>query len=231
MARVANTRSVAYIQSGFTHWRPKGEMGEDFDKLAHYSNYIDPPGFTAAKSARPEDMATDDDGPDTEKHDGSAKELRKHSELDRISETGARERADLPSWAEAARAESERRQRKFALATHQLRTTAVVESYEWGRHFRAEGGFSAPKPAEGFAVASKGSRLSKADLKKKRTLLAFAGAIRDAIARNDKRAAGEFLLEAKPIVGHGNFMEWAEKETGLTARTCRTYMEMATAKA
>ena len=207
-------------------------MGEDFDKLAHYSNYIDRPGFTAAKSARPEDMATDDDGPDAEEHDGSEKERRKHAELDRISETGARERARLPSWAaEAERAESERRQRKFALATHQLRTTAVVESYEWGSHFRAEGGFSAPKPAEGFAVASKGSRLSKVDLAKKRTLLALAGAIRDAIARNDKRAAGEFLLEAKPIVGHGNFMEWAEKETGLTARTCRTYMEMATAKA
>ncbi len=91
-------------------------------------------------------------------------------------------------------------------------------------YVEAPAGVSAPKPATGFAVASTRRRVAIADLPQRRTLLALAGAIRDALARKDTKAAGEFLLEAQPIVGRGKFVEWVRRETGLPERTARRYM-------
>jgi hypothetical protein len=59
-------------------------------------------------------------------------------------------------------------------------------------------------------------------------LLEIATAIRIAIAKGDKAGAGKLLIEAKErTLDHGEFTQWAERETELTSRTCRNYMTMA----
>jgi hypothetical protein len=89
--------------------------------------------------------------------------------------------------------------------------------------------FAAPKAATGFEVATIGKRrIAKQALPKARTLLTIATAIRIAIAKGDKAGAGKLLIEAKDrTLDHGEFTQWAERETGLTSRTCRNYMAMA----
>jgi hypothetical protein len=88
--------------------------------------------------------------------------------------------------------------------------------------------FAAPKAATGFEVATIGRRIARSELPKRRTLLEVATVIRAAIAKGDKAGAGKLLIEAKEgTLDHGEFTKWAERETGLTSRTCRNYMAMA----
>jgi hypothetical protein len=88
--------------------------------------------------------------------------------------------------------------------------------------------FAAPKAATGFEVATIKRRIARSELPKRRTLLEIATAIRIAIAKGDKAGAGKLLIEAKErTLDHGEFTQWAERETDLTSRTCRNYMAMA----
>jgi hypothetical protein len=88
--------------------------------------------------------------------------------------------------------------------------------------------FSTPKAATGFATTSIKRRVKKADITPKaRTLLTIETAIRAAQLKGDKAGVGKLLLEAKAsTIDHGDFMQWAERATGLTSRSCRNYMAM-----
>jgi hypothetical protein len=138
------------------------------------------------------------------------------------------------SWIEnAAFAESARQQRAFIDAENRMRAfKAGPDSFEEAGYLAPEKGtpdFATPTPATGFATPSIKRRVKKAALPKARTLLTIATAIRDAIAKGDKAGAGKLLIEAKEAtLDHGEFTQWAERETGLTSRTCRSYMAMAT---
>jgi hypothetical protein len=94
---------------------------------------------------------------------------------------------------------------------------------------KATPGFDTPKAVTGFVVTSKKCRVKKADISPKaRTLLTIETAIRAAQLKGDKAGIGKLLLEAKAsTIDHGDFMQWAERATGLTSRSCRNYMTMA----
>ena len=128
-------------------------------------------------------------------------------------------------WHEhAAFAESVRQQNKFVRAEEALRGCKGVEEAGYLPPEIEAPAYTTPKAAAGFAVASKKSRISKTEMPKARTLLGISNAIRAALAKKDKAGAGALLAEAKEIVGHGRFVEWAERETGLSARTVQRVM-------
>lgn len=60
-------------------------------------------------------------------------------------------------------------------------------------------------------------------------LLEIAGKIKKlrAIEGNSKREAGDELLLAKPIAGHGNWGTWLDREFHMSKRTARNYMKLA----
>jgi hypothetical protein len=85
--------------------------------------------------------------------------------------------------------------------------------------------YATPGPATEFSVVSKKRRVSKADRPIKRRLLQLRGAIRDAVARKDRAGAGALLREAKDLLGHGPFIDWVEREIGISVRSAQRYME------
>ena len=89
--------------------------------------------------------------------------------------------------------------------------------------------YDTPKAATGFVTTSINRRVKKADISPKaRTILTIETAIRAARLKGDKAGVGRLLLEAKAsTIDHGEFMQWAERATGLTSRSCRNYMAMA----
>jgi hypothetical protein len=89
--------------------------------------------------------------------------------------------------------------------------------------------FNTPKAATAFTTTVINRRVKKADVTPKaRTLLTIETAIRVAQSKGDKAGVGQLLLEAKAsTIDHGDFMQWAERATGLTSRSCRNYMAMA----
>jgi hypothetical protein len=87
--------------------------------------------------------------------------------------------------------------------------------------------YAAPKPAKGVTVVSKKRRVSKADRPIKWRLLQLRGAIRDAVARKDRAGAGTLLREAKDLLGHGAFIDWVEREIGISVRSAQRSMEVA----
>jgi hypothetical protein len=85
----------------------------------------------------------------------------------------------------------------------------------------------APKPATNFKLIRMERRISKAD----RPILQLRAAIRDAIARKDRPAAGAMLIKAKELLGHGAFTDWVHQKIGINIRTAERYMELAQGKA
>ena len=94
-----------------------------------------------------------------------------------------------------------------------------------------EGGapYTAPKPAKAIIVVSKRRRVSKADRPIRLRLLQLRGAIRDALARKDRAGAGTLLREAKDLLGHGPFIDWVEREIGISVRSAQRYIDIAKA--
>ena len=134
------------------------------------------------------------------------------------------------SWTEhAAFRESVRRQNAFQRAEDQLH----------GRqgHSFNEAGYAPPDPqapdyrevkAVGtVTTTSIKRRLSKAELEKRAKLLKLATGINDAVKRGDRAAAGAMLREAKALLGHGHFLGWVQRETGLEPRSAQRYIEVA----
>jgi hypothetical protein len=134
------------------------------------------------------------------------------------------------SWTEhPAFRESVRRQNAFQRA----------EDHFHGRRGPSfnEAGYAPPDPQApdyrkvkgvgGVATTSIKRRLSKADLEKRRRLWKLATGIHDAVTRGDRAAAGAMLRAAKALLGHGTFLAWVERETGLDPRSVRRYMEAA----
>jgi hypothetical protein len=89
--------------------------------------------------------------------------------------------------------------------------------------------YATPRPATEVTVVSKKRRVSKADRPIRRRLLQLRGAIRDAVARKDKAGAGTLLREAKDLLGHGPFIDWVEREIGVSVRSAQRYLEAAKA--
>jgi hypothetical protein len=87
--------------------------------------------------------------------------------------------------------------------------------------------YATPKPATGVTVVSKKRRVLKADRPIRQRLLQLRGAIRDAVARKDRAGAGASLREAKDLLGHGPFIDWVEREIGISVRSAQRYMEVA----
>ena len=87
--------------------------------------------------------------------------------------------------------------------------------------------YATPRPATEVTVVSKKGRVSKADRPIRRRLLQLRGAIRDALARKDRAGAGTSLREAKDLLGHGPFIDWVEREIGISVRSAQRYMEVA----
>jgi hypothetical protein len=85
--------------------------------------------------------------------------------------------------------------------------------------------YATPKPATSFTVVSKKRRVLKADRPIRQRLLQLRGAIRDAVARKDRAGAGTSLREAKDLLGHGPFIDWVEREIGISVRSAQRYME------
>jgi hypothetical protein len=165
------------------------------------------------------------------KQDAIEAERKVQAELQRIADQGARDRAQMPSWAEGARRVSIDKQNKFATVTKALMRAGIGTGGDEGEHFiKPEGpSYETPQASTGFAVASKGRRrIAKAELPQRRTLLVIGNAIRAAIAKGDKTEAGRLLLEAKAILGYGGFLPWVEREAfGVTSRTLQNWMAAA----
>jgi hypothetical protein len=89
--------------------------------------------------------------------------------------------------------------------------------------------YATPKPATGVTVVSKKRRVLKADRPIRQRLLQLRGAIRDAVARKDRAGAGTLLREAKDLLGHGPFIDWVEREIGISVRSAQRHMEVAKA--
>jgi hypothetical protein len=87
--------------------------------------------------------------------------------------------------------------------------------------------YRAVKAVGGVATTSIKRRLSKTELEKRGRLLKLTTGIKAAVARGDRAAAGAMLREAKALLGHGQFLEWVERETGLDPRSAQRYMEAA----
>jgi hypothetical protein len=87
----------------------------------------------------------------------------------------------------------------------------------------------APKPATQFTVVSV-RRLSKADRRIGQRLLKLRTGILEAIARNDRPAAGAMLRKVKDeILDHGAFGDWVTREIDISMRSAQRYMEAAKA--
>jgi hypothetical protein len=87
----------------------------------------------------------------------------------------------------------------------------------------------APKPATQVIVVSV-RRLSKADRRIRQRLLKLRTGILEAIARNDRPAAGAMLREVKDeILDHGEFGDWVTREIDISMRSAQRYMEAAKA--
>ena len=78
-----------------------------------------------------------------------------------------------------------------------------------------EPGFHAAKPVASVVATTMRRRLSKVDQERKLKLLALATAIRGAVERDNRAAAGAKLCEAKALLEHGQFVAWVERECGL----------------
>jgi hypothetical protein len=79
----------------------------------------------------------------------------------------------------------------------------------------------------GVTTTSIKRRLSKAELEKRGKLLKLATGINDAVMRDDRAAAGAMLRDAKALLGHGHFLDWVQRETGLDPRSAQRYIEAA----
>jgi hypothetical protein len=91
---------------------------------------------------------------------------------------------------------------------------------------KAAPSYDTPKAATAFTTTVVTRRVKISP--KARTLLTIETAIRAAQLKGDKAGIGKLLLEAKASsLDHGEFMQWAERATGLTSRSCRNYMAMA----
>jgi hypothetical protein len=134
------------------------------------------------------------------------------------------------SWTEhPAFRESVRRQNAFQRAEDHFHA-------HQGPSFN-EAGYAPPDPQApdyrevkavgGVATTSIKRRLSKAELEQGGKLLKLATGIKDALKRDDRTAAGEMLRDAKALVGHGQFLDWVKRETGLEPRTAQRYIEAA----
>jgi hypothetical protein len=134
------------------------------------------------------------------------------------------------AWTEhPAFRESVRRQNAFQRAEEQFHVRQ-------GHSFN-EAGYAPPDPQSpdyrdvkavgGVATTSIKRRLSKAELEKRGRLLKLATGIKDAVIRDDRAAAGAMLRDAKAVLGHGPFLEWVRRETGLEPRSAQRYMEAA----
>jgi hypothetical protein len=136
---------------------------------------------------------------------------------------------DRPWTEHPAFRESVRRQNAFQRAEEQFHVRQ-------GHSFN-EAGYAPPDPQSpdyrdvkavgGFATTSIKRRLSKAELEKQGRLLKLATGIKDAVIRDDRAAAGALLRDAKAVLGHGPFLEWVRRETGLEPRSAQRYMEAA----
>jgi hypothetical protein len=159
-------------------------------------------------------------------------ERKVQAELQRLADKGARDRAQMPSWAaDEARKVSMAQQNKFIKATATLMRTSAGSGGDEGRHFVKPDGaaYETPKPATGFTVAAKGRRrIAKAELPQRRTLMVISNAIRAAIEKDDKADAGRLLLEAKALIGHGDYLNWIERQNfGIAPRTAQRLAETA----
>jgi hypothetical protein len=133
-------------------------------------------------------------------------------------------------WSEhPAFRESARRQNAFQRAEDRFHA-------HQGHSFK-EAGYAPPdtqapdyrevKAVGGVATTSIKRRFSKADLEKRGRLLKLAKGIKAAVTRNDRAAAGAMLRDAKALVGHGEFLDWVKRETGLEPRSAQRYIEAA----
>jgi hypothetical protein len=101
-------------------------------------------------------------------------------------------------------------------------------------HSFDEAGYAPPDPKApdyrevkavyGVPTTSIKRRLSKAELEKRGKLLKLATGIKDAVKRGDRAAAGALLRDAKERLGHGHFLAWVQRETGLEPRTAQRYI-------
>jgi hypothetical protein len=136
---------------------------------------------------------------------------------------------DRPWTEHPAFRESARRQNAFQRAEDRFHA-------HQGHSFK-EAGYAPPdaeapdyrevKAVGGVATTSIKRRLSKADLEKRGRLLKLATGIKAAVTRNDRAAAGALLRDAKALVGHGHFLDWVKRETGLELRSAQRYIDAA----
>ena len=101
----------------------------------------------------------------------------------------------------------------------------------------SEAGYSGPDPkapdyrevkaVDGVTTTSIKGRLPKAEREKRGKLLKLATGIKDAVKRGDRAAAGAMLCDAKALLGHGHFLDWVHRETGLEPRAAQRYIEAA----
>ena len=135
--------------------------------------------------------------------------------------------ADRPWTEHSAFRESVRRQNAFQRAEEQFHVRQ-------GHSFN-EAGYVPPDPQApdyrevkavgGVITTSIKRRLSKAEREYRGKLLKLATGIKDAVTRGDRAAAGAMLRGAKALLGHGPFLDWVRRETGLDPRTAQRYME------
>jgi hypothetical protein len=83
------------------------------------------------------------------------------------------------------------------------------------------------KAVGGVTTTSIKRRLFKPELEKKAKLLKLATGIKDAVKRGDRAAAGAILRDVKALLGHGQFLDWVRRETGLEPRSAQRYIDAA----
>jgi hypothetical protein len=125
--------------------------------------------------------------------------------------------------------ESVRRQNVFQRAEDQFHGHQA--------HSFNEAGYAPPDPQApnyrevkamgGVATTSIKRRLSKTELEKRAKLLKLATGIKDALKRGDRAAAGAMLRDAKALLGHGQFLDWVQRQTGLEPRSAQRYIDSA----
>jgi hypothetical protein len=138
-----------------------------------------------------------------------------------------RQLVDRPWTEHPAFRESVRRQNAFQRAEDQFQ---VPQGHSFNK-----AGYAPPDPkgpdyrevkaVGGVTTTSIKRRLSKAELEKRGKLLMLATGIKDAVRRGDRAAAGAMLRGAKALLGHGPFLDWVRRETGLDQRSAQRYME------
>jgi hypothetical protein len=205
------------------------EYGEDYEIEVEEAAHLDPEAVKRNAALHQKILRYVDAGAQSRKHlqglavqEKGTAEARKGKHVEGLKWHEGH-LADRPWHEHPAFQENARQQRKFVEAEKKLGMYITGDDSDY---IPRENGpdYLEVKATTRVSATSIKRRLSKAELEVSGQLLKLAAAISDAVARSDRAVAGKLLIQAKAIRGHGGFVEWVERETGLSARSAQRYI-------